>query len=93
MQTAQQRERTMDEPKITTGARRLARWLEERNITNVEFGRRLGVAGHSVWRWQAGYAFPRFAHIEQITIETEGFITPDDWLSDEARLAVDGVSR
>ena len=75
----------MYESNITAGAKRLARWLAEKGMTNGKFGEQLGVSHHSVWRWTSGHAFPSFSHIERIAVLTDGFVKPDDWMSDAAR--------
>lgn len=80
----------MQTMEITIGAKRLSRWLSERRTTYRAFGERLGVAGHSVFRWTAGYATPSWTHMEQIAVETQGFVKPDDWLSEEARTLMTG---
>jgi transcriptional regulator with XRE-family HTH domain len=75
----------MQTVEITIGAKRLSRWLGERRTTYRAFGERLGISGHSVYRWVAGYSVPSWAHMERIAVETSGVVRPDDWLSEDAR--------
>jgi transcriptional regulator with XRE-family HTH domain len=70
---------------VLAGAKRLARWLEERRMTDRAFADRLGVSQPTVSRWASGSIVPSWQHMERIAVETGGAVRPDDWLSDDAR--------
>lgn len=59
----------------------LSTWLEEEEMTNVEFARRLGVAHTTVGRWISGEVFPRHGYLRQIEKLTCGRVTAADFLA------------
>lgn len=47
-------------------ARRLAGLREERNLTQVQLGKMVGVTGTCVWNWEGANTFPRPAALDRL---------------------------
>lgn len=46
--------------------RRVADLRDERELTQVELGKRVGVTGTCVWNWEGGNTFPRSAALSKL---------------------------
>lgn len=58
----------------------LAAWLKDQDISDAEFGGRIGCDRGSVGRYARGERFPNPATLIRIREETEGLVTADDML-------------
>jgi len=61
---------------------RLAVWLRQNHLTNLEFARRLGVSHTTVGRWISGETFPHPDTLRHIAAITEGDVTYSDFFSE-----------
>jgi transcriptional regulator with XRE-family HTH domain len=46
--------------------RRVASLRDERELTQIELGNRVGVSGTCVWNWEGGNTFPRSAALSKL---------------------------
>jgi hypothetical protein len=65
---------------------KLSQYLEWKRISCAAFAQRLGVTRQAVHRYRAGQV-PIWSVMEQIYDETDGAVTPNDFLSDRQRAA------
>jgi hypothetical protein len=54
-------------------------WLRENDVSNVEFGARIGRSGEAVRRYAAGERIPDKETMPRIVNETAGAVTPNDF--------------
>lgn len=62
------------------------RFLNERDITFVEFARTIGTSRENVYRWALGQRMPRPKQIAEITKATGGAVTANDFHLDSGTL-------
>ncbi len=63
---------------------KLAQFIKDTNLTHAEFARRIGVSQVAVTRYVRGERVPRPAEMRSIVRETDGQVTPNDFLDDDA---------
>lgn len=59
---------------------KLSEWLETQNLSDAEFGRRIGKTHSTVLRLKRGEIRPSMDTVEVIRSETNGAVTGDDFL-------------
>lgn len=64
---------------------KLADWLKRTRTPQYKFAERLGVSPGIVSHWCNGTAWPEKDRIEAIVRETNGEVSPNDLLSEEAQ--------
>ncbi|MCL4715511.1 MAG: hypothetical protein KJZ75_11420 [Hyphomonadaceae bacterium] len=62
---------------------RLAQYLDENNIPDAEFARRIGVAHSLIHAWRYRKKTPSLSMARRVRIATRGAVTEMDWLDDE----------
>jgi transcriptional regulator with XRE-family HTH domain len=62
-------------------AMKLALWLDANDLSDAEFGRRIGKAHSTVLRLKRGEIRPSLETVEAIRTETNGSVTADDFMS------------
>jgi predicted transcriptional regulator len=62
-------------------AMRLADFLADREMSQAEFGKRIGATQAAVSRYADGSRMPRREHLSRIRKATGGVVTADDFLS------------
>ena len=62
----------------------LSAWLEQQKINRSEFARRVGVSPAAVTGWCDGSFWISKDKAQKIFDETEGAVTPNDFLGTEA---------
>jgi len=63
---------------------KLIDYIECSNLTFQAFGDRLGVSGEAVRLWATGGRTPRPMHMNAISRETDGRVTPNDFFGETA---------
>ena len=59
-------------------SKRVLQLREERGLTQIQLGRRVGVSGTCVWNWETGNTFPRSAAMTKLA---DALGTSVDYLS------------
>ncbi|MBB2959883.1 helix-turn-helix transcriptional regulator [Methylobacterium sp. R2-1] len=59
---------------------RLADYLHQAEIKPSAFAERLGVTRQTLWRYMSGDRRPEWDVLERIRAETDGQVTPNDFL-------------
>ncbi len=59
---------------------KLGTYLRKNRTTQAEFARRLGVTQQALSNWISGERFPRRGHLIRIHQETDGAVTPRDFI-------------
>lgn len=61
---------------------KLADYLSQAEIKPSAFAERLGVTRQTLWRYMSGDRRPEWDVLERIRAETDGQVTPNDFLDD-----------
>jgi transcriptional regulator with XRE-family HTH domain len=61
---------------------KLTAFLSERSQSDADFARRIGVTPQALSRYKLGKRKPEWAILERIRRETEGLVTPNDFLDE-----------
>ena len=71
-----------------TGTRLLREWTSREGMTRKEAAERLDVGVATLDSWLQGNRRPGLAAARVIEETTKGFVTPDDWLTEEELASV-----
>lgn len=63
---------------------KLADYLSKAEIKPSAFAESIGVSRQTLWRYVSGDRRPEWDVLERIRAETEGHVTPNDFLDDPA---------
>lgn len=66
---------------------KLADYLSQAEIKPSAFAERLGVTRQTLWRYMSGDRRPEWDVLERIRAETDGQVTPNDFLDDPIEVA------
>lgn len=66
---------------------KLSDWLEKREISHTDFGRRIGKRQQEVWRYCAGTVIPNAATMAVIVLATDGAVQANDFYADHIAAA------
>ena len=69
---------------------KLADFLSNADIKATAFAERIGVTRQTLWRYISGERRPEWDVLERIQRETEGQVTPNDFLDVDPRLLPEG---
>jgi transcriptional regulator with XRE-family HTH domain len=64
-------------------AMQLAAYLTQADIKPSAFAERIGVTRQTLWRYMSGERRPEWDVLERIKRETEGHVTPNDFLEEQ----------
>ena len=80
LETPAETEPRREKPVPTLASEKLARWMKDSNLTQVQTARRFGVDQVSISRYLHGISRPKLRMAVKIERSTKGAVTCRDWV-------------